>query len=310
MAGGKQPMVTIGIPTYNRAASLQRAVDSVLTQDFRDIELLISDNASTDGTQAVCEAYCRQDCRVRYMRQPRNQGARVNFLRVLQEASGEYFMWLADDDWIEPSYVALCLGALTTHRDYALVSGTARYFNGDTFVFTGKAINLVHERGWRRVLAYYTHVADNAIYYGLMRRTVLDKVSLPVPNILGDDWLLVAGVAFLGKVKTLQSVTINRDTRGLPSNLKKLARAIGTPGLLRKAPNLEIALNVRRDITRTSPVYEPLGVPARSALGWAAFLIVFSRYCVLAPAMQRLERVRAWPVGVRGREAGHAGREQ
>src|SRR5229473_2324672 len=102
------PLVTIGLPTYNRASELKRAVESVLAQDYSNLELVISDNASTDDTQLVCERFCAQDNRIRYIRQPTNRGAAANFHEVLQRAGGEFFMWLGDDDWLDSSYVAQC----------------------------------------------------------------------------------------------------------------------------------------------------------------------------------------------------------
>ena len=64
----KKPLVSIGLPTYNRATSLGRAVESALTQDYRNIELIVSDNASTDETETLCAEFCRRDSRVRYLR--------------------------------------------------------------------------------------------------------------------------------------------------------------------------------------------------------------------------------------------------
>lgn len=82
-----------------------RAIESALNQDFQNIELLISDNASTDETEAICLDAARRDNRVKYLRQQTNQGATANFREVLRQSGGEFFMWLADDDWLDQSYV-------------------------------------------------------------------------------------------------------------------------------------------------------------------------------------------------------------
>lgn len=101
------PRLSIGMPVYNGKAYVREAIDSLLSQTAGDFELVISDNASTDGTSAICQAYAVQDSRVRYIRQDTNLGVAGNFRFVLQAAQqGEYFMWAACDDtwsanWVE-----------------------------------------------------------------------------------------------------------------------------------------------------------------------------------------------------------------
>ena len=94
------------MPVYNGEKYIQEALDSLLSQTYTSFELIISDNASTDKTQQICEEHAKGDSRIRYIRQPQNKGAIANFQFVLDEAVGEYFMWAAADDkwsnnWIE-----------------------------------------------------------------------------------------------------------------------------------------------------------------------------------------------------------------
>ena len=78
-----QPLVSIGLPVYNGASYLSESIDSLLAQTYRNIELVISDNASTDGTQALCERYVAQDARVVYSRRPENIGGVRNHSHVV-----------------------------------------------------------------------------------------------------------------------------------------------------------------------------------------------------------------------------------
>lgn len=95
-----KPVVTIGMPVYNGETFIREALDSLLAQTFTDFELIISDNASTDGTDASCRKYAERDSRIRYIRQAENRGAVANFQFVLDEAVGKYFMWAAADDML------------------------------------------------------------------------------------------------------------------------------------------------------------------------------------------------------------------
>src|SRR5579862_7896404 len=107
----RNPLVTVGIPTFNRLETLQRAVKSVLAQDYPNLELVISDNASTDGTLAWLQKIAAEDSRVRYFRQSSNLGATANMNSVLRRARGSLCMLMGDDDWLEPSYVSRCAAA-------------------------------------------------------------------------------------------------------------------------------------------------------------------------------------------------------
>jgi glycosyltransferase involved in cell wall biosynthesis len=114
------PRVTIGLPVYNGERFLRQAVDSVLGQTYGDLELVISDNASSDGTEQICRDYVAKDARVRYLRSETNLGAAWNFNRLLDAARGVFFKWVPADDACEPTYLARCVEALDRHPDAVL----------------------------------------------------------------------------------------------------------------------------------------------------------------------------------------------
>ena len=100
------PLVSIGLPTYNRPRFLDEAIQSLLGQTFSDFELIISDNHSPDvRVREICLRSAAKDARVRYIRQPENLGALQNYRFVLASARGSYFMWAPDDDLWSPSFV-------------------------------------------------------------------------------------------------------------------------------------------------------------------------------------------------------------
>ncbi len=107
--GGTPPRVSIGIPVYNGARYLEEAVRSLLDQTFRDFELIISDNGSTDETESICRVLSAEDDRIRYIRHDTNRGAAWNFNLVLTEATADYFKWASHDDLHEPTFLARCV---------------------------------------------------------------------------------------------------------------------------------------------------------------------------------------------------------
>ena len=107
------------MPVYNGEKYIREALDSLLEQTFTDFELVISDNASTDGTEGICREYAVKDARIRYVRQPENRGWQFNFKFVLDEARGEYFMWMAYDDMTSSNdYLATLVNVIKNGFDY------------------------------------------------------------------------------------------------------------------------------------------------------------------------------------------------
>jgi glycosyltransferase involved in cell wall biosynthesis len=224
------PLVSIGIPTYNRAETLIKTIESILMQNYQNLEMIISDNASTDRTEEVCLNYVKQDNRIRYIRQSVNQGAIFNFKNVWQKSRGEFFMWLADDDWLgQKQYISECVNKLLTNPDFSLVCGKIFYFKDEKYLFQEKEVRLLQETGLQRAIAYYKCPAPNGIFYGLRRRhSILD---LTIKDVNGWDWLISGQVAFSGKVDIINTITLNRSWEGTSGNgsIEKTIEALKLP---------------------------------------------------------------------------------
>ena len=96
------PLVTIGIPVYNSERHVAQSIESLLAQTYTNFVMVICDNASTDGTAAICQRYVQQDPRVRYHRNPVNIGMTGNFNRVFELCNTKYLKWsTADDFWAD-----------------------------------------------------------------------------------------------------------------------------------------------------------------------------------------------------------------
>jgi glycosyltransferase involved in cell wall biosynthesis len=115
-----EPLVSIALPVYNGERFLLAAIRSLLDQTYRNIELIIGDNGSTDRTREICENVVASDSRVRYLRSPENRGAAWNYNRLFPEASGKYFKWAAHDDVYEPTWLERCVAALEADDRLAL----------------------------------------------------------------------------------------------------------------------------------------------------------------------------------------------
>jgi glycosyltransferase involved in cell wall biosynthesis len=115
------PKVSVCIPTYNGASYLGQAIESVLAQDFEDFEVVICDDASTDGTPELCSRY--EDLRIRYIRFEENAGQAGNFNRCFREAKGELLTLLSADDYFLPGLLSECVARLNEHSEAGFVVG-------------------------------------------------------------------------------------------------------------------------------------------------------------------------------------------
>jgi hypothetical protein len=267
--------LTVLLPTYNRAASLPRAIESVLGQTRGDLQLLISDNASDDATAEVCQRYAEHDSRVHYFRQPVNRGPIPNFNWLLAQARTEFVLMLADDDWLDADYAERCMEIIERDPSLSIVTGATRYYEGDAPPDLVLNTNLTQRSGSRRVLRYLRHSWSSAAFYGLLR-TSAAKDALPIPNVMGADWLFVAALSYAGRVITTTDTHLNRRRGGTSAEFQRIAEVSLLSPRAARNPHLAIAFNQFRDIGFSSSVYEDLRRVRRLALGLAAAAAIIS----------------------------------
>jgi len=198
------PAVSIGMPVYNGAKFIREALDSLLAQSFRDFELIISDNASTDETQSLCEAYARQDSRISYIRQAKNLGAVPNFLFVLRQSRGTYFMWAAHDDIWAANWLETLVNAFRP-EDFALRGALHFIWKGGTVVERCPAD---YRRG--QYLRFFmgketTRNARNMYVYSLFRREQVLALNFAplLQDVYSWDYLFVFQMIEKGNLRSI-----------------------------------------------------------------------------------------------------------
>jgi glycosyltransferase involved in cell wall biosynthesis len=267
------PRVSIGIPTYNRAGLLKRSIESALNQDYPNIEVLISDNASTDETMDICRFYCdKLGSLVKYFRQSANCGATANFSKVLQMASGEFFMWLGDDDWLDISYVRFCVNDLLSDSSLTLVSGVPRYYRNDSPVFVGKQFNILNESWLLRVIIYYAKVADNGMFYGLMRTAQIQQIN--ILNTMGGDWHVIAALSSMGKIKFITEIQVHRELGGATASYHQIVRSLGLSRMQAIFPMTSVAASAWVDIAIKGAAYHSRSALERLMLASMVFGVI------------------------------------
>jgi glycosyltransferase involved in cell wall biosynthesis len=173
------PRLSIGLPVYNGEKYLAESVDAILGQSYEDFELIISDNASSDGTAGICRRYLDQDSRIRYVCQPRNIGAAPNHNFVVGQARGDLFKWASGDDLYDRDLLKRCIDALDEYPDVVLAHSWTALIDSSGQVTEkieyplATASSRAPER-FRSML--YGKAGDDC--YGVIRAEVLRRTSL------------------------------------------------------------------------------------------------------------------------------------
>lgn len=200
----KKPTVSIGMPVYNGEPFIREAIDSLLAQNFTDFELIISDNASTDGTEAICLEYAAKDMRIQYVRQAKNLGALGNFQFVLDKSVGEYFMWAAADDVRSRNFLESNLFFLRKNPQYVGSISPVRFDGGEQNSIVMGDGSLEGELN-DRLLAFFSSWHANARFYSLFRKSALIDVSLLDFDFFAGDWAFSLLMLQRGKLKRIES---------------------------------------------------------------------------------------------------------
>ena len=124
--------LSIGLPIFNGELFIHKAIKSILAQTFKNFELIISDNASTDSTKQICEEFAKQDNRIRYFRQNENLRTHRNFIFLLKQAKGQYFAWTAVDDYLDNDYMEKNINVLVSNKNVVSSVGKTVPFGSDS----------------------------------------------------------------------------------------------------------------------------------------------------------------------------------
>lgn len=203
-AASPSPRVSIGLPVYNGARYLEETLNSLLSQTYTDLELVISDNGSTDDTEAICRAYATRDPRIRYERHNQNRGAAWNYNRVFELARGKYFKWAAADDLCAPTLIERCVEILDQEGDVVLVFSRCQEIDGTSAVTKDylPMTDLGGNAGCNRFASAIIGPQPFIPVFGLIRQEVLAHTKL-IGKYTASDRPLIGELALRGRLYEL-----------------------------------------------------------------------------------------------------------
>jgi len=204
------PLVTVGIPTYNRPEGLERTLQQITNQTYKNLEIIVSNNASEDHrVQEVINRYQSVDSRIISFLQKKNIGIDKNFKFVLQKASADFFMWAADDDEWHTSFIEVCYNAIGKYG--TAMTGFIRHhrFHGTKSHAMLPLMN--REDKFADIIAFYSNDPPHSIFYGLHRKNSL--MWLLNEDNIDDQFFIIKQILDFGIVtipdKILYAAGIN-----------------------------------------------------------------------------------------------------
>ena len=220
MTGADAPLVSVCVPVYNGEATLARALDSLLAQDIDTdaVEIVVCDNASTDGTAAICADYAARDPRIRVHRNPRNLGLAGNYNRTVELARGRYVKWATHDDWHDPRSLRLTAEALEANPEASLCATGVSWVDehGVEFDRWVPSADLLSPAPHERVRRVLRTMGETHPMYGLLRTDALRRTHR-MRSFVGSDRTLIAEMALQGPIVQLPDVlhfyTVSRTAR-------------------------------------------------------------------------------------------------
>lgn len=195
----RNTLVSVGIPVYQGGAAIRLAVESILNQSYEDLEILISDNCSTDDTEEICRELAARDSRIRYDRQHVPLTAHANFRHVLDRSHGTHFMWAAHDDLRTPNYIEVLRRGFDEFPSASIVFSDSVAFNDYSNLSSGSVTDYrCDTRGLSFRERHQAQGRSNCCHvYGLINASYLRLfpwIEIDVgPDHLLLHWLLCYG---------------------------------------------------------------------------------------------------------------------
>jgi glycosyltransferase involved in cell wall biosynthesis len=249
------PTVTVGMPVYNGSNHIREAIESVVNQTLQDYELLISDNASTDDTESICEDYCKRYPQIKYFRQRQNIGAHANFKFVTQNARGVLITWLAHDDILEPAFLTETVRLMREQPKTVLVASDFAIVDQlGAHIEFAKLTAIRSELPWEDRIAQFFRYPPSRVFfciYGLMRsdvgKAVLQMVGEP-KMAAGSELPILARIALAGEIVSIPAVLRKYRRHPLCTHLQEVTAIASKSALRRRLIQMIYANRLRIDL--------------------------------------------------------------
>lgn len=230
-----KPLVSIFMPTFNRKDLLEKSLESAINQTYTNLEILISDNHSTDGTEELCKEYLKKDNRIKYFRHSENIGMTDNHNFIIEKITGDYFVGLCDDDWLDLDYVEKCVKFAEEHEDYTLITPSTLLYDENYRLLklcSGEKIDYKNAKGrFKKYLELmkFDHYLASGLFKTCIAKEIIEKDGTLYKNRYAEDLVLLIKYLVAGKMKILSSTHYNKLNNGYSMSVQGLSEIWNIP---------------------------------------------------------------------------------
>jgi glycosyltransferase involved in cell wall biosynthesis len=211
----ENPLVSVGIPTYNRSEGLRRTLECITGQTYQNLEIIVSDNCSPGpDTEKIIREFMARDPRIHFFRQEENKGMNFNFKFVLEKASGEYFMWVADDDIWEKSAISQFVTCLNNNSIFSAVISGIKIIDDQGKIIGTTRFQILSKPDYnvlKIALFSVTHNVSSAFLNGLHRTDIIKKYTVNLDTSSGKDIIIVTEMLLSTKFGYIDELLYNRQ---------------------------------------------------------------------------------------------------
>ena len=224
MTDNRQPKVFIGLPVYNEGRFIDETLNSLRALNYPNVEIFISDNASTDDSLKICKTHAAADPRIRLHCFETNMGAAVNVDHVLAASDGDYFMLGSAHDLWSENLISRCIEELESHPDAALTYAATKWIDPDGEEFDRES-GAYDTRGMGSIGRFFSAFWGNMHpVMGVIRSKYIKEIPR-VQSCVGTDLLVLTELALKGDFLYVpDAVWSRRETRGGETFKQKMAR--------------------------------------------------------------------------------------
>jgi len=191
---------------FNAATFLTKAIESILSQDYENFELIISDNASEDGSSDICQKFVKHDKRIRYSRNTMNMGPIYNSQKAISRCSGDFIMTAADHDIYDPGFISCLLTFLQQDESIVLAYPLTTLIDQND-----RPIELMSDRIDTRCMdvcqrfskVIWESCAMNMVY-GLFRIAAFKEATMKIDSTIGPDLVQMAKLSLIGAIAQIK----------------------------------------------------------------------------------------------------------
>lgn len=224
-------LITVGLTTYNRLEMLKKALASLRNQTYKNIEIIIADNHSTDGTEEYCRECAAKDKRIRYYRHDENIGMYNNGQFLLGQIRTKYALFICDDDWVSENFIEEAVKFINKKQDFTSISSTVYLYDENyNIIDKGIADSILSNSYTKRMCAYANVINKLKITSFFVDMDSCKKSLGFSKDCYCGDQLYSLRLLFLGKMPILKNVIYHKVHNGCTKDLETLTKTFNLEG--------------------------------------------------------------------------------